>query len=262
MNRRPVSEADLHAWLDDELPPARRLEVDAWLAEQPEAAARLRAYAEIDHGLHALYDGVLDEPVPERLRAAATAAAAAPPRRRAAGWARAAAAAGWLLLGGVAGWSGHTWIGPDGIGGVSELEVAHEALAAHVVYVPEVRHPVEVEAAQGAHLAAWLSKRMGHPIRPPALETLGFQLLGGRLLPDGSGQPAAQFMYQDATGHRLTLYVTRCDDVRETAFRFTSRDGLDAFYWADGVLNYALVGDIGREALSGAAHEVYRQLEL
>ena len=35
------------------------------------------------------------------------------------------------------------------------------AIGAHSVYVPEVRHPVEVGAAEEAHLVQWLTKRIG-----------------------------------------------------------------------------------------------------
>lgn len=65
---------------------------------------------------------------------------------------------------------------------------------------------MEVAADQEAHLVAWLSKRLGTPLKVPRLDTLGFGLVGGRLLPGDQG-PVAQFMYQDGQGQRLTLYV-------------------------------------------------------
>ena len=57
------------------------------------------------------------------------------------------------------------------------------ALGAHTVFVPEVRHPVEVKADE-AHLVRWLAKRVGADVRAPALGSMGWQLMGGRLLPD------------------------------------------------------------------------------
>src|SRR3954470_2831347 len=93
------------------------------------------------------------------------------------------------------------------------------AARAHAVYVTEVRHPVEVDASQEQHLVAWLSKRLGISLRVPVLAEEGFSLLGGRLLPGPEG-PVAQFMYQDATGSRLTLYVSRRANAESTtAFR-------------------------------------------
>jgi anti-sigma factor RsiW len=135
------------------------------------------------------------------------------------------------------------------------------AARAHAVYAPEVRHPVEVEAAQQEHLVKWLSKRLGYNLRVPVLAREGFELLGGRLLP-GSDGPVAQFMYQDASGKRLTLYVTRRNRAETiTAFRFAQEGPVSVFYWIDRDCGYALSGELDKAALSSVAATVYRQLE-
>jgi anti-sigma factor RsiW len=135
------------------------------------------------------------------------------------------------------------------------------AALAHAVYTPEVRHPVEVGADQQAHLVAWLSKRLGAPLKPPQLEAQGYALEGGRLLPGQSG-PVAQFMYRDAGGARLTLYVsTEQTRNRETGFRFAQEGEVGVFYWIDGKFGYALSGSLGKPALAVLANAVYTQLE-
>ena len=53
------------------------------------------------------------------------------------------------------------------------MTIAREAALAHVAYVPEVRHPVEVTAAEEKHLVAWLSKRLDAPLRAPSLVSPG-----------------------------------------------------------------------------------------
>jgi anti-sigma factor RsiW len=60
----PVTEAELHAWVDGQLAPARRAAVDAYLSQHPAEAARLQAYRAQNAGLRALFQPVLDEPVP------------------------------------------------------------------------------------------------------------------------------------------------------------------------------------------------------
>ena len=138
---------------------------------------------------------------------------------------------------------------------------AHQAAIAHVVYSPEVRHPVEVGADQEAHLVTWLSKRLGTSIHPPRLAKLGYDLVGGRLLPGQSG-PVAQFMYHDASGQRLTLYVsTEQSQNRDTGFRFSEQGPVNVFYWIDGKFGYALSGSLDRTALSRVADVVYAQLD-
>ncbi len=44
MSKLPITEADLHAYVDAQLPDNRRAEVEAFLAAQPEEAERLQAY--------------------------------------------------------------------------------------------------------------------------------------------------------------------------------------------------------------------------
>jgi anti-sigma factor RsiW len=208
----------------------------------------------LSQGLHQLYDPVLDEPVPERLRA------------RRGGWRVAALAAGWVVVGlaagGLAGWNLHAWRASA----PAQAEVpgfVKRAAVAHAVYSPEVRHPVEVGADQEQHLVAWLSKRLGAPLRAPKLESvgLGYALVGGRLLPGENG-PVAHFMYQCKEGKRLTLYVrNNAVGNNETAFRYAAEGNVKVFYWIDRKLGYAISSaDISREDLLAVADAVYRQL--
>lgn len=218
----------------------------------PQDDAELKA---LSHALHQLYDPVLDEPVPAHLRTRAV---------RHGRWPAAAIAAGGLVVGlaaGVlAGWQLHIWrasVPP-------QAEVpgfVKRAAVAHAVYSPEVRHPVEVGADQEQHLVAWLSKRLGTQVRAPRLETMGYSLVGGRLLPGENG-PVAHFMYQTDKGRRITLYVrTDAAENRETAFRYAAEGNVKVFYWIDRKLGYALSSaDLSREDLIKVATAVYQQL--
>src|SRR5690606_10809872 len=63
--------------------------------------------------------------------------------------------------------------GPDARGpasGDAPPGFVRDAVAAHAVFVPEVRHPVEVAAAQHEHLVQWLSKRLGARLTVPSLD--------------------------------------------------------------------------------------------
>lgn len=148
-----------------------------------------------------------------------------------------------------------------GVAAASAAMLPVRAARAHTVYASEVRHPVEVDASQQDHLVKWLSKRLGLELKVPVLAADGFELLGGRLLP-GSDGPVAQFMYQDAGGKRLTLYVSRRSGAEPlTAFRFSREGPVSVFYWIDNECGYALSGEIDKGALARIAASVYRQLE-
>jgi anti-sigma factor RsiW len=135
----------------------------------------------------------------------------------------------------------------------------HEARNAYLIYASEVRHPVEVFADQEAHLASWLGKRLSiNDLKVPNLQSLGFRLVGGRLLPVAD-KPGAMFMYENEAGQRITVLVGRNEENRETSFRFAAASGIETFYWIDGALGYAVTGDIPRDLLQRVAEECYRQ---
>ena len=256
MSERPVSEAELQAYADARLTAERAAAVEAWLATRPDEAERIGYYRRMNEELRAAFDPVLAEPVPDGLLRAAR------PRR----WRAVAAVAGWLaigiVVGGVAGWEMRAQRTPPPSSQVDRAAVmAQRAAVAHATYSPEVRHPVEVGADQEAHLVAWLSKRLGAPLRAPKLDAVGYSLMGGRLLPGDSG-PVAHFMYQCSRGTRITLYV-RTDgvDSPETAFRYAKEGNVRVFYWVDRKMGYALSsGDISKDDLLTVANAVYQQL--
>ncbi len=250
MSALAVIEAELHAYVDGLLPQARRTEVEAYLAAHAEDAQRVRAWREQNQALRDLFDPVLAESLPARVRRPDLTHRMRPVLRY-------AAVAGWLALGGVAGWNLHDY---NVAKSADTVAFAHRAAIAHIVYSPEVRHPVEVGADQEAHLVAWLSKRIGGSLKVPQLAPLGYQLVGGRLLPGNSG-PVAQFMFQDGGGQRLTLYVRNGGgDGKEMAFRYAQERGVSVFYWIDGRFGYALSGEIDKSELLRVARAVYQQL--
>jgi anti-sigma factor RsiW len=243
-----ITETDLHAYADGQLNDPRRVKVEAHLAHDPAATESVRIWREQNEALRALYNPVLNEAVPQWLLAARL------PRRR---WLPYAVVAGAMGLSFALGWISHSYR-TDRF--VEAAGLPRRAAVAFAVYAPEVRHPVEVGADQQDHLVKWLSKRLGNDLKVPLLTQQGFELVGGRLLPGGKG-PVAQFMYQDATRQRITLYVSLRDaESRDTAFRFSQEDKVAVFYWIDGKLGYALSGDMDRASLLAVANVVYRQL--
>src|SRR5215468_3123595 len=63
----PVTEDELHAYVDDELPAERRGDVEAWLTAHPDDAERVQSWRTMATMLHGRYDSVMDEAVPKRL---------------------------------------------------------------------------------------------------------------------------------------------------------------------------------------------------
>jgi anti-sigma factor RsiW len=255
MKSPPITETDLHAYVDDALPLSRHQEVAYWLAAHPHEQSRLQAYTEQNATLHRLYDSVLDEPIPALLQSPQPRQPKLPARPAWSRWPFDKIAASLLLtlgaglLGAVAGWTLHA--------GQTQTLAAKQ----FNIKISSLPHPVEVGADQQEQLVKWLSKRLGSTIRPPTLATQGYDLVGGRLLPGNSG-PVAQFMYQNISGQRLTLYLSNENrQNQDTGFQFLQEGQINVFYWIDGKFGYALSGGIDKIELSRIASLVYEQLQ-
>jgi anti-sigma factor RsiW len=252
----PITEADLHAYADGLLGATRRAEIEAFLAGHPAERERVADWAAQNLALRRLLDPVIHEPLPLQLPLTAPTRRTDPWRALAAGVAIAVASAGsaWWLRGLTDANDGRLMASAGTLHGF-----AHRAAVAHAVYSPDARRPVEVGGEQEQALVTWLTKRMGTAVKPPDLRGLGYDLIGGRLLPGDKG-PVAQFMFGDAKGQRLTLYVTREDAGRNAAFRFGQDGGVNVFYWVDKDFGYALSAGTDRQTLLRVAEAVYQQL--
>lgn len=262
-----VDDDELHAFVDAQIDASRLPTVLAWLQTHPEDAARVLQWQAHRVQLRQLARAVELGDTPAALTDV-VARAAAGVRRRAM-WQQAAAVL-LLVTGAVAG--GRYWGQMTGTQMsaaqtpgtmAASPEFVRDAVLAHAVFVPEKRHPVEVAASDEAHLVQWLSRRLGSPLKVPSLAMHGYQLLGGRLLP-GEGTPRAQFMYENAQGSRVTLYLAVFEPGQapdSTSFRSTRVGTEETFYWIEDRFGYALSGNVNAPDMQALAREVYGQLE-
>ena len=251
-----ITEAELHAYLDGFLADDRRAAVETWLRAHPQEAARIDGDQQVNGHLRALFNGVSEDPVPSRL-----AFRPHPVRVR---W-RSPFQGRWpvmvpvlmMLVGLICGWLGRQFLGESD---TLARALVRDAVGAHHVYASDSLRPVELDAAREKELLRWLSTRLGGDIRVPDLAALGYRFLGGRLLTFGQA-PAAQLMYQDTAGQRLTLFIVRTgaasvdtpiDDSRQGSYR--------AFSWTDDDVGCVLTGNADNRVLPQAAKAAYRQL--
>ena len=251
----PVTEEELHAFIDGELPADRQEAVAAWLAAHPEHAALVAGWRSQADSIRARYGAVAGEPVPERLKLDQL---MRKDRSTSRSWAAVAAAAAVIafLAGSTAGWVAR---GASAAAPTSFEAFTADALDAYKLYVVEVRHPVEVPGSERTHMTQWLSKRLGSDLRIPDLQSIGLKLVGGRLLPGPTGA-AAFYMYEGPSGERFTIYCAKAA-TPETALRFKEGQRFAAFYWVDDKVAYAVSGPADRDRLEQVAKTVYEQVD-
>jgi anti-sigma factor RsiW len=247
----PVTEDELHAYVDGELPSDRQDAVAAWLTTHPDAAAQVAAWRAQSEAIRARYGSTINEPVPERLRLERVILKDRPWRGIAA-----AAACVAFLIGGASGWFAHgaTTASPSGFD-----RLTMEALQAHKLYTLEVRHPVEVTGDERPHMTQWLTRRLGYEQKIPDLSAIGLKLVGGRLLPGPDGA-AAFYMYEGASGERFTIYCSKTNSP-ETALRYKDSDRAAAFLWVDDKRAYVVSGPANRDRMEAVTKAIYEQVE-
>jgi anti-sigma factor RsiW len=297
MNERssPITEDELHAYVDGVLANDRRNEVDTLLARDAELASRADSYRCLNTLLRERYDQVLLEPLPPRLRLVQFIEVApaldaivrddslgqrlrriAPPAKRrwfdAANLPRFGAMAAMLLLGvgvgaGVDRGGSFEHIRSDAATGNGVArQVADDGLGgfarqsaiAHVMYAPDVERPygASVDPAHEAEFGKWLSGRLGTAMVPPALMRAGYKLMGGRILRGDDGS-FAQFTYNSASGERVTLCMARlAGDAGKSGFALYKDGPVKVFHWTAGDYGYSVAGGIKREKLLQMARDV------
>jgi len=297
----PLEHADdqtaWHALADGRLTAAEAATLRTQLQGNSAALESIDHWQKQRRQLQALHTDLLDAPVPEMLLDSALRTAHRKAQQMQ--WWRWGGMAASVFMAFALGWAGRgQWSGgtlqlgsgkppsggPSVLVAATAQRFAEQAAVAHAVYQPEVRHPVEVGAAQQDHLVQWLSKRLDRPLKVPVLSPLGYELVGGRLLPGDTGA-RAQFMYQNGAGQRITLYMgalagaaaspaaaaaglsaanpapQATEPSPTTAFQFTSEGPVPGFYWVDAGFGYALSGQLSRAQLLALATAVYSQIQ-
>jgi anti-sigma factor RsiW len=252
----PVTEEELHAFVDGEVPADRQEAVAAWLTAHPEDAALVAGWRAQADSIRARYGAVVNEPVPVRLTLDQV---MRKDRSSGRSWTAMAAAAAVVafLGGGATGWVAHG----AATGTPSSFDtITAEALEAYKLYVVEVRHPVEVPGNERPHMTQWLTKRLGYQQYIPDLESMGLKLVGGRLLPGPTGAAAAFYMYEGASGERFTVYSAPATSP-ETALRYKDGDRSAAFYWVDDKHAYVVSGPADKDRLKTVTRAVWEQID-
>ena len=279
-NDNHVSEEELQAYVDGQLPPDERVRIESYLASNPGESERLEAYRKQNIGLHALFDSPRFGPgqhapargagdladIPPALAAKARQldrqiSAANKPALR---FRSLAAGLALLVAAGGAGWMAHERFSEPNDPLVAFTRQAAEAHARLAGFEPAQSG---ADNEDGRQFVAWLSEQAaGTALTVPDLESLGFRLVADRVMPAATGKRAAQLLYQDSDGQRITLYMRAGyrpagREAVETSFTFRREGQVSQFFWQHGGFAYSLIGMMEQKRLLEIAEVVSKELE-
>ena len=244
----------LNAYIDGELDPAKSLELEAHLAENPSVRAACERLREMSA---AIRDKADYHATPAWLEARVRAAIPAGPENVSArpAWWRwltpaGAVAADWLRpAASFAAVALVTWMVALGTMRPNEDErITQEMLASHVRATLTNRF-YDVASSDQHTVKPWLSARLAFSPPVADLSSSGFELAGGRLDYIGS-QPVAVLVYK-RRAHLIDVFVWPVEAQKSE--QTSTRDGFNIEHFAKNGMDYWLVSDLSRNELNDLA---------
>ncbi|MDZ5605382.1 anti-sigma factor [Pseudomonas sp. RP23018S] len=231
MSRLTPTEAELHAFVDERLEPARRTQVQAWLAANPQQAARVQAWQDDVRRLRAALAGLAAQPAAEPLDLRQLQRGLRQRRQRR--WASAAVLVLAVGLGGLGGWQART------VSLTAQNLPMADALQAHRLFASSTA--LDIQAHDPARLQTWLDQHFARVGQLPDLSGYGLLPVGARLLSNEQGA-AALLVFEDGKGQRVSLFLRSPGGhfARMPSGERTEGE-LAARYWSHGDYNFALV---------------------
>ncbi len=239
-NHPPISDEDLHAYIDGALEGDRALAVRNALARDAALAERAALFQADKAMLKAVYAPLAQRPLPREW----VALARQRPGRR---WRRAGAIAAAVLI--LAGVSLTWWHYASPWNG----DVVETALDARDGTLAPTQYIVLNDIAQARHYDAALRQATASNVHIPDLSRMGYRPSGLRLY-----GTAAELVYQGPQGRLFTLYLKRSDG--SARFDQFALGGLRVCVWQDDQISTVMVGDVSVAAMQRLAILTYTGL--
>jgi anti-sigma factor RsiW len=259
-----IDDSILLAYVDEELPPASRAEVEAALASSPELRERLAAMAASALPYVAAFKRQSIPPLPSQLERRVedlirvSVDAAGPPISLGTSWRIAAAAfvAGALLCGAMLKYGSHGTSSTGAAAWMQAVAVYQELYARETLINITEDHALTEKIVSE-------SGNAGFPMRIPDLRAAGLAFKRVQRL-SYHDQPVIQIVYLPGRGDPVALCIMR-ERHKSEAPHMQEFGPMQAAVWHDGALGYVLVAKdasvdllaLGRQIARGATQSLY-----
>lgn len=252
---------DLQDYLDERLDTFRKADIDAYLIENRDAAEHVATLKSQSEALKRLGAIILDEPVPDKLRAIVRKHEQhkiSPSRL----WSRkrfleVAAATLIFLSGGSAGWWLHDRMTPLPTPVEALLENSSYALN---FYGSDSGFPIGFSPDQSKELANWIKKLFGKAVPYPDLSADNYQFSGGNILP-GADSKTIFYLYSRSKNLHISVIAWASDEEPSEELTVAELGDFAASYWYSGNFGYAVLGSSSDDGLGHIADSIYKFYE-
>ncbi|MEI9932555.1 MAG: hypothetical protein WDM89_18960 [Rhizomicrobium sp.] len=246
----PVSDEQLHAFIDGELHPDETERIAKAIAEDTALSRQAAAYQADKAMIQNLFGPLVERPVPQAWIARIKQDARPHPVRRLAPWAAIAAA---LLIAVLSA----PYFRNTPVGG--EDSIIREAIAARGHSLTPQETLEAQSAAQLQTINAAMAQSLKMKLKAPDLERMGYRLASAQVYGDVPGGKSVELVYRGAGRDDLTIYVRRPNSaVRFDQFK---RNELRICIWQDDVLGTVITGHISAAQMQRIASLAYTGLE-
>jgi anti-sigma factor RsiW len=243
----PVTETDLLAYIDDQIDVARRIEIEDYLARNPEAAAQVMADLKIRDALRLSTAGDLPRPSKAMFEAAGRLERGLAWREFGLKLRRVAAVV--ALIG--FGWFAHAQVGlfeiADSEASPKLPAFVEDALHSHRTALVRARMTSQPETA--SYDPAELVAETGIELPPLPKD---WRIVDVQVFPSRDGHSIEMVIETGSLG-RLSLFAAHVSSFHVIAPTTTRFDTASAVYWQSGQLAYALTGKASESAMRRVA---------
>jgi anti-sigma factor RsiW len=253
--RSRISEAELNAYIDDQLDAAGRIEVEDYLAANPDVAARVMADLSMRDALRLTAAKPREEHRRETIVLAERLSRSLSWRRMTSAVTRIAAAVGIFALG----WGSS--LGWEQIQQARNVQPEPSTLPAFVLDALNSHSASLTRAIADDGDARLDAERLAHELAVtiPRLPE-GWRILDAHFAESSTGTPGIEIVLDAPEIGQLSLVARHSPDVRIILPTFASNEGRNIAYWQLVSNKYALTGDLPNEPLQTAALRLFQTL--